>query len=348
MVFLCQISYLAYILGVLRCLERVSPLDFDTKRSIMRVSFEPEKQGFLAVFTKTTLTHILTMATIARIIVTEADLQNKRKLFMDFVIESKRLLPKGKKHQFVLLPAGFLTFASSTDLANTPLSEPEEETEKQKWNAEIESLQEQALVAFHQTFDTELLTELKSVANYFAIGINSTDTRIQFVLVYDLQSGQPRHWTGKTYPKQGERDRLIKMPIDTHFIKDKIDGKRIAVFQCHDLSIFNPRHQRHFSPFDDERNGEERKENTISGKIKCPFIDATLDFSPEIMLQLPHSEGTWAAKWTTLNKWLKMKHGTEIQHYATGLKRNTNKQYPLSGTQRGDVMNFADGQWIDG
>jgi hypothetical protein len=65
------------------------------------------------------------------------------------------------------------------------------------------------------------------------------------------------------------------------------------------------------------------------------------------MLQLPHSEGTWAAKWTTLNKWLQRKNkGSGLQHFATGLKRSPKKRYPLSGTQRGNVINFADGQWI--
>ena len=62
------------------------------------------------------------MTTIARIIVTENNLQNKNKLFADFIGESKKLLSKGEKHQFVLLPAGFLTFSINADLANTPLS----------------------------------------------------------------------------------------------------------------------------------------------------------------------------------------------------------------------------------
>jgi hypothetical protein len=135
------------------------------------------------------------------------------------------------------------------------------------------------------------------------------------------------------------------LPNDTHFIKEKIDGKKVAVFGCHDLSIFNPRHQHHFSPFEDERRNAKRKEHTDAGKIKCQFIDATLEFNPDIMLQLPHSEGTWAAKWTTLNKWLRRTGGTELQHFATGLKRNPKKQYSLSGTQRGDVVNFVNGKW---
>lgn len=144
-----------------------------------------------------------------------------------------------------------------------------------------------------------------------------------------------------------ERDCLIQMPTDTHFLQEKIDGKRVAVFGCHDLSVFNPRHQHHFSPFEDDRSGASRKENTASGRIKCPFIDATLEFSPEIMLQLPHTEGTWAAKWTTLNKWLRRKTGTEIQHFASGMKASPKdgRQYSLSGTQRGDVVNFAGGRW---
>ena len=163
---------------------------------------------------------------------------------------------------------------------------------------------------------------------------------------FSLQSGKPLHWTGKTFPQKREKHFVIQMPIATHFIKQKIDGKKIAVFGCHDLSIFNPRHQKHFSPFDDERKSAKRKENTETGKIKCPFIDATLDFSPDIMLQLPHTESTWAAKWTKLNKWLRRNKGKELQHFATGLQRCPKKQYSLSGTQRGDVMNFEKGKWI--
>ena len=288
------------------------------------------------------------MTTIARIIVTEADLQDKHQLFTDFITASKQLLPKGEKHQFVLLPAGFLTFAVN-DLTHMPLSEPENVSEKQKWHTKIETLKEQALAEFYLTFDGAMLKELKTVAQHLVIGINSQDRRVQFVLVYDLQSKKPLHWTGKTYPNgKKEWDALIRMPIDTHFIKNKIGGKRVAVFGCHDLSIFNPRHQKHFSPFDDDRKGGKRKDNTASGKIKCPFIDTTLEFCPDIMLQLPHTEGTWAAKWSTLNRWLRRKQGKELQHFATGLKLNpkNQKQYSLSGTQRGDVVNFVNGKWV--
>jgi len=288
------------------------------------------------------------MTTIARIIVTEDNLQSKHQLFKDFITESQKEL-KGEKHQFVLLSAGFLTFDTNVP-TGFPLSEPQGEAEKQKWDTKIEALKEQALAEFHRTFDCETLNELKSVANYLVIGIDSNaapkskEIRIQLVLVYDLQSGKPLHWTGKTYPKPGERDCLIKMPIDTHFIEGTIGGKKVAVFGCHDLSIFNPRHQRHFSPFDDERKGKKRQESTASGKIKCPFIDATLDFSPDIMLQLPHTEGTWAAKWTKLNEWMRRKKGAEIQDFASGLKGAS--KYSLSGTQKGDVMNFVNGKLV--
>jgi hypothetical protein len=295
------------------------------------------------------------MATIARIIVSESELQNKRQLFADFIAESKKLLPKGKKHQFILLPGGFLKF-SINDPADTSIAEPQEKTAKQKWYAKVESLKEQALTEFHHSLDSEMLRKLKSVAHYLVIGIDSDaaleskDLRIQLVLVYDLQAERPLHWTGKSYPQRIEKDYLVRMPIDTHFIKQKIDGKKVAIFGCHDLSIFNQRHQRYFSPFADEREKRKRKENTATGKIKCPFIDATLDFSPEIMLQLPHTEGPWAAKWTQLDKWLRKKNkGKALQHFATGLKRNPKEQiqHSLSGTQRGDVVNFASGKWID-
>jgi len=284
------------------------------------------------------------MATIARIVVTEPGIENNRQLFLDFIAESKQLLPKNTKHQFVLLPAGFLTFANS-DLTGIPLSEPQDKKAKQKWYADVEALKEQALEEFYNSFDSKLLKGLKSIANYLVIGIDSNGKRLQFVLVYDFQNETPLHWTGKTFPQKREKHFVIQMPIETHFIKQKIDGKKVAVFGCHDLSIFNPRHQKHFSPFGDERKNVKRKENTETGKIKCPFIDATLDFSPDIMLQLPHTESTWAAKWTKLNKWLQRKKGKELQHFATGLQRCPKKQYSLSGTQRGDVMNFEKGEW---
>jgi len=185
------------------------------------------------------------MATIARIIVTDPDLKNKRQLFSCFIAESKQHLSNGKKHQFVLLPAGFVQF-------------------------------------------------------------------------------------------------------ETHFIKKKIGGKKVAILDCNDLSIFSPRHQHLFSPFKNELK-DNRRVDTPTGKIKCPFIDATLDFCPEIVLQLAHTEGQWAAKWTKFNTWLQRKSGKELQHFATGLKKNSKdkKQYTLSGTQRGDVINFVNGELVD-
>ena len=133
------------------------------------------------------------------------------------------------------------------------------------------------------------------------------------------------------------------MPLNSHFIK--IGSQRIAIFQCNDLSIFNQRHQPLFSPFEDERRGAKRRTDTPAGKLKCPFIDATLDFAPDVMLHLPHSEGTWGAKFAKLNAWLQRKHkGKGLQHFASGLL-NPNL-YPLSDTQGGDVKTFANGKWI--
>ena len=294
------------------------------------------------------------MATIARIIVTDPDLKNKRQLFSRFIAESKQHLPNGKKHQFVLLPAGFVQFAIKSDLTNTPLSEPNDNAAKRKWNTEIESLKDQALAEFHRSFDSKLLKELKSVANHLVVGIDgkaapkNKGRHIEFVLVYDLQADKPLHWTGKAYPQSDQRNSLIKMPIETHFIKRKIGGKKVAVLDCNDLSIFNPRQQQFFSPFKNELK-DNRRVDTPTGKIKCPFIDATLDFNPDIVLQLAHTEGTWAAKWTKFNTWLQRKNGKELQHFASGLKKNSKdkKQYSLSGTQRGDVINFVNGQLAD-
>jgi len=277
------------------------------------------------------------MATIARIIVTELGLPPNRKLLLQFIAASKTLLPDGDRHQFILLPGGFLKFFINDDLSNAPLFAPE-------YNTSIEVLKEQALTEFYQAFDNEILHALKSVANYVTIGIDSKGGRIQLVLTYDLQNETPLHWTGKTYPKPDERERLIKMPMESHFIT--IGGQRVAVFQCNDLSIFNQRHQPLFSPFADERRGAKRRDDTEAGKIKCPFIDATLDFNPDIMLHLPHSEGTWGVKFAKLNAWLRRKHGKGLQHFASGL---SNPQlYPLSGTQGGDVINIANGKWVKG
>lgn len=284
------------------------------------------------------------MATIARII---ADYENKTiaSSFAHFITESKKHF-KGEKHQFVLLPGGFLKFAIKNDLTHTPLSEPKDKSEKQQWNDDIENLKNQALAVFYRDFDSKMLRELKSVANYLVIGIDAEDARIQFVLVYDLQSGKPLHWTGKTYGRDTEKH-LIQMPIVSHFIR--IDGKKVAFLECNDISIFNPRSRRFCSPVDKERRNkttgkiEKRKENMERQKLKCQFIDETIKFSPKIVLHLPHTEASWGAKWKQLNNWLKMLNGKELKHFASGI--NSVKKYPLSGTQHGDVVNFSDGKF---
>ena len=105
--------------------------------------------------------------------ITDSELENPRQLFADFITESRKLLPKDEKHQFVLLPAAFITFAVNNDLTDTPLSEPKDTTAKQKWDTDIEVLKEQALVEFHKTFDSDVLKKLQSVAHYLVIGIDT-------------------------------------------------------------------------------------------------------------------------------------------------------------------------------
>jgi 5-methylcytosine-specific restriction endonuclease McrA len=139
-------------------------------------------------------------------------------------------------------------------------------------------------------------------------------------------------------------------------MKQKIARKRVAIFGCHDLSIFSQRDKRYYSPFTSDRRDKEtsekikRLDNTPYQKLRCQFIDATIEFSPEIMLQLPHTEGAWAAKWTKLDEWLQKKNKDKrLQHFATGLKKKPKEQkhYSPSGTQRGDVMNFDNGKLIN-
>lgn len=292
----------------------------------------------------------LEVATIARIVVSKPGFNKNRKLFTDFITKSKRELPKGEKHQFVLLPAGFLRFPIKTS-AQTPLSEPDGKAEKKEWNTNLEALKEQALIEFHRSFDSKVLKGLKAVAHYLVIGIDSKDAdnraNIQFVLVFDLQSGKPLHWTGKTLPVEGEKKHLIQMPMSTHFMKKKINGKKVAVFCCNDITCFNPRHRRFVSPFTreriDKKTGEviKRKKNA-----KRDFIDETLDFRPDIVLHLVHTDGDWGKKWGQLKSWLWKKNKMKLQHFASGFKKNPpdKKQYPLSGTQSDDVMNFFEGK----
>ncbi len=299
------------------------------------------------------------MSTISRIILTEPypeTANRKIKLLTDFVAKSKDALPRGEKHEFVLLPSGFLTFVIKGDLTNVSLAEPENKTEKQQWNAEIDDIKEQALAEFGKTFDNTTLKALKSVANYLVVGIdskpapNSKEKTIEFVLVYDLQTGKPIHWTGKTHPTPGQSQCLIQMPIETHFMKQKVAGKRVAVFECNDLVIFNPRNTIH-SPFKDERNGRPRATDTKTGKRKCEMIDATLAFKPEIVLQLAHTEGSWAAKWTTLNKWLEKSNAKPLKHFASCMKKYpqevTKRRDKLGNSQGGDVATFVNGEFVE-
>lgn len=102
---------------------------------------------------------------------------------------------------------------------------------------------------------------------------------------------------------------------------------------CHDLNVYNPRGQANANP-----NGWRRQ-------IADKFKKQCKEFSPEIVLQLPHttdSSNIWNHAWRAVEREL-----PEVKHFASGIKYFNGNEPPrdsleniLERTKKGDVIDF--------
>ena len=65
-------------------------------------------------------------------------------------------------------------------------------------------------------------------------------THPELVTVFDTHSGEVRHWTGKSYPVDGQQYTLVHVrDPGTHFLE--LGAARFILLGCHDLLLFAAR-----------------------------------------------------------------------------------------------------------
>lgn len=105
----------------------------------------------------------------------------------------------------------------------------------------------------NQLLDETTVQMLRSACDYLSFGIDSkkrlvstthnliSEQHVELVCVVDLRTGD-RHWTGKFYPTSSQAGTIIRFPdLKSHFLA--LDGARVMVLGCHDITVFNPRSQ---------------------------------------------------------------------------------------------------------
>lgn len=265
---------------------------------------------------------------IARLVVVDNPSERKlNRLLNKFISKTN-----DKHFEFIITPGGFLSFNFPKDIKeDIDINEVDEN--------QLELLQLEAskvIKSFFEKLKKSRLQKLKEMADYITIGIdgaNSEQTQfIELIAVYSLKQDEIVRWTGKFYPTEGQKRRLIKFNnLDSHFIE--LNNQKIVVLGCHDLNVYNPRGQAAAKP------GGYKKEIANDFKLRCK------QFQPDIILQHPHttdSPNIWNLAWRTVEKEL-----PSVKHFASAIKYHNwngdcrrDLDSVLEKTKKGDVEDF--------
>ena len=199
-------------------------------------------------------------------------------------------------------------------------------------------------------FDKVLRTTLKKKADFFTFGIDvylfehvdeECPSCAELVATYDTQKEKIVFWTGKSYPTESEKNKLIGCPdLESHC--QNLNGYRVLVLGCHDLNIFSPRSRSSIAP------GSSKAQ--IIGEMQR-LCDK---FKPQIVLQHPHTTDTpniWNAGWSGVRSFL-----PNVKIYSSGIyyfnKDGRQPRKPLSSvlsrTATPDVRNIVFSCFEDG
>lgn len=133
---------------------------------------------------------------------------------------------------------------------------------------------------------------LRRVTKFLSLGMDAWwgedhwEPHAELVVLVDLDSNR-YFWSGKCYPTQEQRRHLVSAPVASHAIK--VNGERILLLGCHDLTAFNPRAMA-------TSKGAHRK----LGKA---MRDLARQHKPTLVLQHPHVTDTarsWRSPWLWL------------------------------------------------
>lgn len=196
-----------------------------------------------------------------------------------------------RKVSFTITPGGFL---------QAPF--PSNYNGKVGWESRPEDFQK--LIRYARKYldvviTDEILGEAHRHTNFLTLGLdlNIEGGKLQktekmrkrhaeLVAVVNTKTGKT-HWTGKSYPVQGQETKLVQeASLESHFFRWR--GKYVLVLGCHDLTMFSHRSQKNRNP--DSSRGRQ-----------CERIIRLMDkHKPAIILQHPHStdhRSTWGTAW---------------------------------------------------
>lgn len=266
---------------------------------------------------------------IARIIVNGNPSEREHKKLLDKFISKN----KGKHYEFVITPGGFLLFWFPEILDNVEIDIDE------IGENELKLLQQEAekkIEGFFDKFKESEFQKLKQIADYITIGIdgwNRKESRnIELIAIYDLKKEIIIRWTGKFYPTERQKRRLIKINnLNSHFIE--LNKQKVVILGCHDLHVYNPRGQ------------SIAKLEGYKNKIAYKFRSKNKKFKPDVILQHPHTTDTpysWKSSWNVIEKEL-----PSVKHFASAIKYDNGNEEPrrkleyvLEKTKKGDVIDF--------
>jgi very-short-patch-repair endonuclease len=272
---------------------------------------------------------------IARLIITkkQCNLNGKEnQLKIHTLLEKFIAKFYNKKHfEFILTPGGFLNFEFPLNLHYKIEIEKAEKSLIPLFESEAEKVINQ----FFESFKNEQLQKLKTIADFFTIGIDGTNPTnfqtIELIALYNLKNNRVVNWTGKFYPTEAQKNELIKInDLSTHFVK--LNNQNVAILGCHDLNVYSPRGQANANP-----NGWKKK-------LADNFKKECKNFNPSIILQHPHTTDTpniWNLAWRTVEKEL-----PNVKHFASGIKYYNHFgvrdkiEKVLEKTKKGDVTDF--------
>jgi hypothetical protein len=275
---------------------------------------------------------------IARIIVSAKQYDENDNPKLEKLIDVLRSFVKENypdtRFEFIVTPGGFLRFLWPEEF----IEWIDVDTANSRKNLQIfYKSAEKAIDTFFKLLDRRTFQRLKEIADYITIGIDSGNKNngqhIELVAVYDLKREKVIRWTGKFYPTESQKNRLIRIvDLKTHFVK--LNRNRVVILGCHDLNVFHPRGQASASP-----KGWKKRTSTKFRKL-CR------NFKPDVILQHPHTTDSpmiWNPAWRTIERELPC-----VKHFASGIKYCDHDFGPPRGsldkvlekTKKGDVTDF--------
>lgn len=188
-------------------------------------------------------------------------------------------------------------------------------------DVDFKSLVEHAAQLVDEVLSAKILRVARPRARYLTLGIDLLKTpeysklssrlnavHVELVCIVDLQSGDPVHWTGKSYPTNYQERWLVHVVnLESHLFR--CSNHRVLVLGCHDLNMFS------------ERSKALATRGSHKYKRLYRMRRLATEFQPTIVLHHPHSTDSpriWMTAWSGVRN-LFDKNSVPLQAWASGI-----------------------------